>query len=357
MEQLEKKLKVIQFIHGFSMGGAETLVKNYCILFDKDKIETIVICLMNHHSPYDQELKDKGIRVIYIYDLLDSVMKGPMIIKKISHRLLGKLLLRSVIHRLKPDIIHSHLTLNNYIEFAAPNNTKLFHTVHTDVNLIWNKSYARQRDFRSAKRLVTKRGMILIALHNEMCNEVNELFRVNNTIVLNNGTFIEQYQDAGEKYALRKKYNIDKEAYIIGHVGRFAHIKNHDFLIDVFNSIYEKHKRSYLWMIGDGSLREDIQTKVKSMGVEEQVIFWGVRTDIPQLLKMMDILIMPSFKEGLSVSLVESQIAGIPSLVSDTIAKESSISNLVHFISLNRDKKDWAKKAMEIINTKRKFNI
>ena len=352
MEQTKKKLRVIQFIHGFSVGGAETLVKNYCVLFNKDKIEIIVICLMNHHSPYDQELKDKGIRVIYIYDMIDSLTKGPIIIKKISHRLLGKLLVRAIIHKLKPDIIHSHLPLNNYIEFSVPKSTKLFHTVHNDVNVMWNKSFARKRDLRSAKRLVAKRGMILIALHKEMRNELNELFQIDNTIVLNNGTFIEKYQNAGEKYALREKYNVGKKDYIIGHVGRFVHIKNHNFLIDVFNSIYVNHKHSYLWLIGDGSLKGDIETKVKSMGLEKQVKFWGLRTDVPQLLKMMDILVMPSFKEGLSVSLVEAQFAGIPSIVSDTIAKESSISNLVHFISLNRDKEEWAKKALEIIEAK-----
>ena len=61
-------IKVLQFIHGFNMGGAETIVKNYCLSFNKDNIDLYVLCWDRYNSPYDKELKDAGINVKYLCD-------------------------------------------------------------------------------------------------------------------------------------------------------------------------------------------------------------------------------------------------------------------------------------------------
>ena len=104
-------IRVVQFIHGLSIGGAETLVKNYCLLFDKKEIDITVVCLMNHHSAYDRELQEKGIRVIYIYDIIDNMVKGPSVLKKASHRFLGPFVFRHIMYKLKPDIVHTQRSI------------------------------------------------------------------------------------------------------------------------------------------------------------------------------------------------------------------------------------------------------
>ena len=62
------KIKVVQFISGMNIGGAETIVKNYCLLLDKEKMNLTLLCIHNHHSMYDKELKNAGIHVIYADD-------------------------------------------------------------------------------------------------------------------------------------------------------------------------------------------------------------------------------------------------------------------------------------------------
>ena len=62
------KKKVLQFIHGLSMGGAETLVKEYCLKLDKQKYDVSVLCFYKYHTPYEKQLEEAGIKITYIAD-------------------------------------------------------------------------------------------------------------------------------------------------------------------------------------------------------------------------------------------------------------------------------------------------
>ena len=84
--------------------------------------------------------------------------------------------------------------------------------------------------------------------------------------------------------------------------------------------------------------------------IEDKVIFTGVRGDIPELLQAIDLIIFPSFHEGLPVTMIEAQAAGVPCLISDTITKEVIITDLVKQVSIKKDAKIWAEKAMEMVS-------
>ena len=89
-------IKVLQFIHGFNMGGAETIVKNYCLNFNKDNIDLYVLCWDRYNSPYDKELKDAGINVKYLCD--DMPFYGK---EKIIFRIINKIQLYANIKKFK----------------------------------------------------------------------------------------------------------------------------------------------------------------------------------------------------------------------------------------------------------------
>ena len=61
--------KVLQLIHGFTMGGAETLVKEYCLKLNKEKYDVSVLCFFKYHTPYESILENAGIKVVYINDI------------------------------------------------------------------------------------------------------------------------------------------------------------------------------------------------------------------------------------------------------------------------------------------------
>ena len=158
-----------------------------------------------------------------------------------------------------------------------------------------------------------------------------------------------------DKKQIRKELGIPEDAFVIGHVGRFAEEKNHTFIIDVMDELLRLESKSILLLIGDGALQEGIRQKVRYLGLESRVIFAGVRSDIPRLLKgAMDCFLFPSLHEGMGLAGIEAQAAGIPCVLSDHIplATEGNVvPNLIHPISLNVPAINWAKQIYNLQNS------
>lgn len=141
----------------------------------------------------------------------------------------------------------------------------------------------------------------------------------------------------------RKDLNYSNKDLVFGHVGRFDKVKNHTFLIDIFNEIQKQNKNSKLLLIGAGPLEEEIRNKIKKLKIEEKVTFTGFKMNVNEYMQAMDAYIMPSLYEGLPITGVEAQAAGLPCFMSkDVITKEVKISDGLKFISLDASAKEWA---------------
>lgn len=145
---------------------------------------------------------------------------------------------------------------------------------------------------------------------------------------------------------LRKKWGLENN-FVVGHIGAFNYQKNHEFLLDIFEKIYQNNSSATLLLIGgavdDDSFLKKAQEKVKIRHLENVVHFLGVRNDVPDLLQIMDCFILPSHFEGLPLVGIEAQAAGLPCFFSDTITREVGLTELAHFISLEDSSEDWAK--------------
>lgn len=136
---------------------------------------------------------------------------------------------------------------------------------------------------------------------------------------------------------------------VIGHVGRFSRVKNHEFLLEVFKEIYAMNNQAILLCIGIGETFTYIQERAKEFGVYSAIRFLGSRCDIPDLMQSMDLFILPSLFEGFPVTLVEAQAAGLPIIASDTISKETNITGNVNYLSLKCSAKQWADTIYRIV--------
>jgi glycosyltransferase involved in cell wall biosynthesis len=125
---------------------------------------------------------------------------------------------------------------------------------------------------------------------------------------------------------VRAELKIDPQAFVVGHVGRFDPQKNHNFLIDIAAELSRHDPKMCLLLIGDGPLRAAVQRRVKDAGLADHVVFAGVRTDVPRLMKdAMDAFLFPSLYEGLGLVLVEAQAAGLPCVCSDVVPEEADV--------------------------------
>jgi glycosyltransferase involved in cell wall biosynthesis len=125
-------------------------------------------------------------------------------------------------------------------------------------------------------------------------------------------------------------------------VGRFSAVKNHTFLLDIFAELKRQNGLSFLLLVGDGTLRAETEQKAAALGLSDSVIFTGIRTDVPDLMQAMDCFVFPSLYEGLPLTLVEAQAAGLPCIVSDGVPEECAKTTLVKRLSLSASVPRWA---------------
>ena len=339
-----EKTKVLQFIHGFSMGGAETLAKEYCLKLDKEKYDVSVLCFHRYHTPYEKILEEAGVNVVYASDHIKNY-------DKIAFRYPGRIFmlakrwsfLKKYLRDSKPDVLHFHMALSIYVLLAKlDKNTKIIRTMHTEPKRRWNRSIGRRIDLWATHKLMKKYPMQFITLHDGMRKEINEMFGVNNSVVLNNGIDFSRFECALDKKTVRRKEGIPENACVIGHVGRFNEVKNHKFLVEVFAKLHEKDDNTFLLLVGNGSTQKQTEEQLKKLGLEKNYKILSQRTDIPDLLNAMDKFVFPSTSEGLGIALIEAQKAGLPCIVSSAVPEAATVSNLVKKLELGAGAEVWA---------------
>ena len=187
-----------------------------------------------------------------------------------------------------------------------------------------------------------------------------KLFANGEVALLHNAVDLDIYKYyPQERKLIRKLFNLE-DKLVVGHVGRFCLQKNHMFLLDVFNEIKKVKDNAVLVLVGgNGNLEEEVHKKITQLGLNDSVIFTGIRSDIPQLMSAMDVFVMPSFYEGMPNTVIEAQATGLPCVIADTITKEANITGLVTYLPL-REPNRWAQKVLSLeederIDTKQIF--
>lgn len=165
--------------------------------------------------------------------------------------------------------------------------------------------------------------------------------------LLHNGVDLSVFHfDPEGRKEIREEFGLGGR-FVVGHVGRFHEQKNHRFLLETFRSIRQVRKDAVLLLVGEGALEEQIRSWVKELGLEDAVVFTGVRFDVPRLLSAMDVFVFPSLHEGMPNTVIEAQATGLPCVIADTITPEADITGLVRYLPLTQTPELWAKTALD----------
>lgn len=204
---------------------------------------------------------------------------------------------------------------------------------------------------RNTKCGHNKINMVLRPLFDSLCNERfacgvdagRWLFQDKDFTVMKNGKNLSRFKfnkNAREK--IRKE--LKTEDYIaIGHVGNFNYQKNHEFLVRVFKLLLERDNRYKLFLMGSGEKLAEIQCLVSELGIENNVIFMGSINNVDEVLNAMDLMLLPSHFEGLPNVVLEWQISGLVSAISNTITNECIVTPYVSQLSIESESEwiDW----------------
>ena len=145
--------------------------------------------------------------------------------------------------------------------------------------------------------------------------------------------------------------------YVVGHVGRFVPVKNHEKLLEIFIEILKQKKNAILMLVGKGELENVIKEKAAALKISDKVYFMGSRDDVHELMQAMDLFILPSKYEGFGMVLLEAQTSGLPCLATaGAVPKKVQISPQLKYVALEECAKLWADAGLSMVEDRRSYS-
>lgn len=136
--------------------------------------------------------------------------------------------------------------------------------------------------------------------------------------VIQNGIDLQSFSNFSGGAAMNLRGDIKANTVLISFVGRLEYQKGIDILLDAIPHMQTSREKYAFWIIGDGSLREELIAKAQEQGFSDKMHFLGTQANIPELLSISDVFVLPSRFEAMSISVLEALAAGLPCIVTDT---------------------------------------
>lgn len=330
-------VKVLHYVSVMNRGGQETFLMNLFRNIDREKVSFDFLCTQEEQGDFDREIEMLGGRIFHI-----RLNRIPGKGKQIDNAYLLYSYLKRVRNQYEAFHIHTQHAMDGFLSAGAAKaagiRKVIVHSHNTDTL------------FHRKAHFVFRPLLGLLPIHRFACSELagRWMFGKSRFRVVPNGIEADSFSfDEAVRACVRSQQKWEGK-YVIGHVGRFNFQKNHRFLLDFFAEFHKTCPGCMLALVGVGELQEEIRQSVEERGLGECVQFLGVRSDVARLYQGMDVFVLPSHFEGLPVTLVEAQAAGLPCLVSDCITEEIKLTELVDMFSLDCSAQQWARELLRI---------
>lgn len=333
-------MRVLHVVGAMNMGGTETMLMNIFRSIDRKQVKFDFVSYSSNRAYYDEEILELGGRIFHL-SKTTSVSQLLKIIKENgpydvihSHTLFhcGVSNLAGKLAGIPVRIAHAHTTLDDDSNFARRTYINLMREViHYSSTHLLACSYEAGRYLFGKNKLGNKRYQYLPNLI-----DYSKLVTVDEEEVRN----------------FKKEYQLENR-YVIGHVGRFTEAKNHVFMINMMEEIVQINPKACLILVGEGSLKTDVQLLVKVKNLENHVLLLGLRQDISTILHSFDVFLFPSIFEGLGLVLLEAQMCGVRCIVSEAIQPEADLElGMVTQLQLSSDVDVWCKEVLKVQSSK-----
>ena len=326
------RVRILQVFGGLNRGGAETMVMNLYRNIDRDKIQFDFVTHLDEKGDYEDEIEKMGGRIYHlprykVYNHLRYIKAWKNLLKNNNfHAVHGHMNSTASIY-LKiskecgiPTVAHSHSTSS-----GKGLKSKIIEFYHREINSVSDYKFACSKE--AGYWLFGKEAQFLI---------------------MNNGIDTKKFKFNEEnRIRTRKDLGISNGDVVLIHVGNYRPVKNHKFIVDIFNKLALEDERYKLVFVGS-RVKENIHSRINK-NVENKILFLGSRSDVDNLLMASDIFLLPSIYEGLPVSTIEAQTSGLKCLVSDNVSHECKLTGNIEFLDINNIKSIdiWISKILE----------
>jgi glycosyltransferase involved in cell wall biosynthesis len=217
--------------------------------------------------------------------------------------------IRNFVRRQKIDLIHCHGYKSNFYGLLASIN--LMPALTTNHN--WLTTHWKLKMYCFLDSLWIRHFDRIVAVSEEIKREMVKYNVPDKKItVIDNGIDTERFDKEISTENIRKEFSLNKGTKVIGTIGSLKFEKGYVYLLKAAKEILKIHKEVKFLFVGDGPLRKELEDETKKLQIAENIIFAGHRVDIPEILSMMDIFVLPSVKEGLPMVILEAMASKKP---------------------------------------------
>lgn len=314
---VNRKIKIAQVITRLDWGGSPDIVRIICHYLNPKFYDiTLVTGPTKYPSVKTKKfLKEFNNKVVVISQLKRNI--NPI------NDLSALIRLYILFCREKFDIVHTHTAKAGVLGRIAARIARVSTTIHMPHG---HNFYGYFGPLLSKLVITTERFLAhftdrIIALTELEKRDLIE-FKVTNDeriSLIYQGLELDRFTQANiNNIKIRESFNIRPEEYVVGMIGRLEPIKGPEYFIEAAREISKEFAQLKFILVGEGSLRKNLEARIKNLGLEDRFIFTGWREDIPEILSILDILVLPSLNEALGMVLIEAQAMGVPVVATKT---------------------------------------
>jgi glycosyltransferase involved in cell wall biosynthesis len=326
------------------MGGSEHVVYEIVRKINKAKYTPIVVSFDD--GPVRSMYEELGVKVYTVSKM-----------KKFDYHFLYKL--RRILISENIKIVNAHHIgpfINTFFAISFTD-IKLLVTEHS----VWQlEELSKFKKYFIKILLLKTNGFIAVSkqIHKYLID--NKYLIKDKIFVLPNGIDLKKFKKM-DKISIRKKLGFDVNLKIIGIVANIRQEKNHKMLISAFSRLSKEDERLRLVIVGLDFMNGEIQRYAEDKCVSSKIYFMGERDDVPELLNTFDVLCLPSYYEGLPLSLLEAMASEVPIIAANVIGINEIITNYKNGILFPVNNEEEFIKLFNIIlcdnNLKKKITI
>ncbi len=320
-------IRILQVVNDMRRAGLETMLMNYYRHLDRSRFQFDFLTHRPWPGDYDDEIRALGGQVYYAPRLYPQ--NYPAYFRFMEE-----------FFREHPEytIIHSHIDAMSYLPLAAAKKAGV------TIRIAHSHNTAIDRDLKLPLKLLFRRLLPPTATHYWACGEEagQFLFPGKDCTILYNAIEADRFRfDPQVRRQMRASLELG-DALVFGHVGRLSYQKNHEFLFRVFAEVHKTRPEALLLVIGTGEKEEALRRLAQELGLGGHIRFLGNRGDVDKLYQAMDFFLLPSWFEGVPLTGIEAQFAGLPCFFSDRVPREVAFTDRCSFLSLELSPKQWA---------------
>ena len=317
-------IRVLQIFHDMSNGGIERFVMNYYRRFDRNELQFDFLTSVDEAGYFDGEIRRLGGRLFHACPFEKNPVRHYFDVARIVRENKFQTVCRHT------GGAFGYFDLRAARRGGARNLILHAHSANAGKPLVhWLTN--RLLKFECRRFACSQRAGAFLFGPNVRFDVVH------NAIDVQQFAFCPEIRDR-----LRRELGIDHKL-VLGHIGNFQRVKNHQKALSVFAEIHKRRRESALVFVGTGQTMDEIKALAQDYGLEKNVLFLGMRNDVEKIVQVFDAFIFPSLSEGLGMALLEAQANGLKCFASQgVIPEETNVTGAVRFIPLTSSDSEWA---------------